>query len=107
MYIRLWGRFLCIDTISLPFRSYFIGKMSDACKKGAGPFYFISTVDLRDNLSEAVNRATFAHQLIVLTRRGRKIVGLVSFEDLLLIQRTRDAREGPVGGQGPRDGVAT
>jgi PHD/YefM family antitoxin component YafN of YafNO toxin-antitoxin module len=63
--------------------------MSDACKKGGGPFRFISTNELRDNLSEAINRVAFARDLIVVTRRGRKIAGIVCFQDLLLLEKMK------------------
>ncbi len=46
----------------------------------------MSTVELRENLSEAVNRAAFGKERVVLTRRGRKVAGIVPFEDVELLE---------------------
>jgi len=46
----------------------------------------MSTVELRGNLSEVVNRAAFGKERVVLTRRGRKVAGIVPFEDVKLLE---------------------
>ena len=52
------------------------------------PLFSISTNDLRDNLSETVSRAAFGNPVIV-TRRGRKIAGLVLYGDLLFLEKMK------------------
>ena len=46
----------------------------------------ISTVALRENLSDAVNRAAFGKERVVLTRRGKKLAGIVPYEDIELLE---------------------
>src|SRR4030042_569368 len=53
----------------------------------------MSTVELRENLSEAVNRAAFGKERVVLTRRGRKLAGIVPFEDIELLEALEDRRD--------------
>jgi prevent-host-death family protein len=53
----------------------------------------ISTVALRENLSEAVNRAAFGKERIVLTRRGKKLAGIVPFEDIELLEALEDQKD--------------
>jgi prevent-host-death family protein len=53
----------------------------------------ISTVELRENLSEAVNRAAFGKERIVLTRRGRKLAGIVPYEDVELLEALEDKKD--------------
>jgi prevent-host-death family protein len=53
----------------------------------------MSTVELRENLSEAVNRAAFGKERVVLTRRGRKLAGIVPYEDLQLLEALEDRKD--------------
>ena len=46
----------------------------------------VSTVELRANLSDALNRAAFGKERVVLTRRGKKIAGIVPLEDIELLE---------------------
>ena len=52
----------------------------------------MSTVELRENLSDAVNRAAFGKERVVLTRRGKKLAGIVPFEDIQLLEAMEDRR---------------
>jgi prevent-host-death family protein len=53
----------------------------------------MSTVELRENLSEAVNRAAFGKERVVLTRRGRKLAGIVPYEDIELLEALEDKKD--------------
>jgi prevent-host-death family protein len=53
----------------------------------------MSTVELRGNLSDAVNRAAFGKERVVLTRRGRKLAGIVPFEDIELLEALEDRKD--------------
>ncbi len=53
----------------------------------------MSTVELRENLSDAVNRAAFGKERVVLTRRGRKLAGIVPIEDVELLEALEDRRD--------------
>ncbi len=53
----------------------------------------MSTVELRENLSEAVNRAAFGKERVVLTRRGRKLAGIVPYEDVELLEALEDKKD--------------
>jgi prevent-host-death family protein len=45
---------------------------------------FINTNELRDNLSETINRAAFGKEAVIVTRRGRKIAVIISIGDLII-----------------------
>jgi len=53
----------------------------------------ISTVELRQSLSDAVNRAAFGKERVVLTRRGRKLAGIVPFEDIELLEALEERKD--------------
>lgn len=53
----------------------------------------MSTVELRENLSDAVNRAAFGKERVVLTRRGRKLAGIVPYEDIKLLEALEDRKD--------------
>jgi len=50
----------------------------------------ISTAEARNHFSEVINRAAYGKERIVLTRRGKDIVGVVPVEDVELLQRLED-----------------
>jgi prevent-host-death family protein len=50
----------------------------------------ISTVKARDQFSEVINRAAYAKERIVLTRRGKGLAAVVPIEDLRLLQALED-----------------
>jgi prevent-host-death family protein len=43
-------------------------------------------VDIRNNLADAINRVAYAGERIILERRGKGVVALVSMEDLALLE---------------------
>ena len=53
----------------------------------------MSTVELRENLSDAVNRAAFGKERVVLTRRGRKLAGIVPYEDVELLEALENKKD--------------
>lgn len=42
----------------------------------------MTTVEARENFSELINQAAYGHERIVLTRRGKALVAVISLEDL-------------------------
>jgi len=42
----------------------------------------MSTVEARENFSEMINKAAYGNQRVVLTRRGKPLVAVVSLQDL-------------------------
>ncbi len=42
----------------------------------------MSTVEARENFSDLINKAAYGNQRIVLTRRGKPLVAVVSLDDL-------------------------
>lgn len=42
----------------------------------------MSTVEARENFSELINQAAYGKKRIVLTRRGKPLVAVISMEDL-------------------------
>ncbi|OHD68063.1 MAG: prevent-host-death family protein [Spirochaetes bacterium RBG_13_68_11] len=53
----------------------------------------ISTAALRENLSEAVNRAAFGKERVVLMRHGKKLAGIVPLEDIEFLEALEDQRD--------------
>lgn len=41
----------------------------------------MSTVEARENFSEMINQAAYGNQSVVLTRRGKPLVAVVSLQD--------------------------
>jgi prevent-host-death family protein len=50
----------------------------------------VSTVDVREQLSELVNRVHYGKERVVVTRRGKRLIALVPVEDLELIEAIED-----------------
>ena len=49
----------------------------------------VSTNELRDNLSQTINRAAFGIEPVLVTRHGRKIAAIVSIFDFAFLQTMR------------------
>ena len=53
----------------------------------------MSTVEARENFSEMINQAAYGNQNVVLTRRGKPLVAVVSlqsFEDLKALENKEE-----------------
>lgn len=50
----------------------------------------IGVSDARDHLSDVVNRARYAADRIVLTKRGRDVGAIISIDDLRLLELLED-----------------
>jgi prevent-host-death family protein len=50
----------------------------------------ISVSDAREHLSEVVDRTRYTPERVVLTKRGKDVVTIVSIEDLKLLQAIED-----------------
>ena len=46
----------------------------------------VSTNELRDNLSQTINRAAFGREPVLVTRRGRRIAAIISTVDLAFLE---------------------
>ena len=46
----------------------------------------MSTVELRESFSEAINRAAFGKGRVLLTRRGKRLAGIVPLEDIQMLE---------------------
>ena len=53
----------------------------------------IRTVELRENLSDAVNRAAFGKERVVLTRRGKKLASIVPYEDIETLEALEEKKD--------------
>lgn len=47
----------------------------------------------REHLSELINKAAYAKERVILTRRGKKIVAIIPIEDLELIEHLEDEED--------------
>jgi prevent-host-death family protein len=48
----------------------------------------MTTVEARENFSELINQAAYGNERIILTRRGKALVAVVSLEDLQRLNQT-------------------
>jgi prevent-host-death family protein len=53
----------------------------------------MSTVELREGFSEAINRAAFGKERVILTRRGRRIAAIVPLEDVKTLEAIEDKKD--------------
>ncbi|HEY3321918.1 MAG TPA: type II toxin-antitoxin system Phd/YefM family antitoxin [Planctomycetota bacterium] len=53
----------------------------------------LSTAKARNQFSEVINRAAYGKEHVILTRRGKKIVAVVPFEDVDLLEKLEDAQD--------------
>ena len=53
----------------------------------------ITTVDARNQFSDVLNRAAYGREHVVLTRRGKPIAAVVSYEDLQILERAIEELE--------------
>ncbi|WP_200815772.1 type II toxin-antitoxin system Phd/YefM family antitoxin [Nocardiopsis sp. JB363] len=49
--------------------------------------------DVRENFSDTLNRVSYGHERVTITRRGRAVAALISAEDLELLEALEDARD--------------
>ncbi len=50
----------------------------------------VSTVEIREQLSELVSRVHYGRDRVVVTRRGKRLIALVPIDDLELIEAIED-----------------
>ena len=53
----------------------------------------VSTNELRDNLSQTINRAAFGREPVLVTRRGRKIAAIISTVDLAFLETMKQRKD--------------
>lgn len=47
----------------------------------------VSIAEVRNNLADALNRAAYGGERVILERRGKPVAALVSMDDLALLER--------------------
>ena len=50
----------------------------------------MNIADARDNLAEVINRVAYAGERVILRRRSKSVVAIVSMQDLELLQTAED-----------------
>jgi len=50
----------------------------------------ISTLEARKNLAVVINSAQYGKERIILTRHGKEVAGIISIEDLNLLEKLED-----------------
>jgi prevent-host-death family protein len=53
----------------------------------------VSTDELRNSISQTVNRAAFGTEPVLVTRRGRKIAAIISIDDLAFLETMKQRRD--------------
>ena len=53
----------------------------------------VAISELRENLSDLINKSAFGKQRIVLNRRGKCLVALVPIEDLDILEKQEEIRK--------------
>jgi len=53
----------------------------------------VSSEEVRDGLGELINRVAYGGERVMVTRRGKKIVGIVSAEEMELLDAVLDSIE--------------
>ena len=53
----------------------------------------VTTAEARKNLADIVNSVAYGKDIVVLTRRGKELVALISIEDLKLLQQLEDEQD--------------
>lgn len=53
----------------------------------------VSSEQVRDGLGELINRVAYGGERVMVTRRGKKIAGIISAEELELLEAVLDAIE--------------
>ena len=60
----------------------------------------MTTVQARENFSELINQAAYGNKQIILTRRGRPLVAMISVDDLAILQASKRRLESTVDSSG-------
>ncbi len=50
----------------------------------------LSVTEIRDNLSDAINRVAYQGERIIVRRSGRDVVALIPIKDLALLEKIED-----------------
>jgi prevent-host-death family protein len=53
----------------------------------------VSSEEVRDGLGELINRVAYGGERVMVTRRGKKIVGIISAEEMELLEAVLDSIE--------------
>ncbi|MCD4726917.1 MAG: type II toxin-antitoxin system Phd/YefM family antitoxin [Pirellulales bacterium] len=53
----------------------------------------LSITEIRDNLSDAINRVAYKQERILVRRSGKDVVAIVSIEDLAALEALEDQRD--------------
>ena len=53
----------------------------------------VTSEEVRDGLGELINRVAYGGERVMVTRRGKKIVGIITAEEMELLEAVLDAIE--------------
>ncbi|HEY9624738.1 MAG TPA: type II toxin-antitoxin system Phd/YefM family antitoxin [Crinalium sp.] len=53
----------------------------------------VSTVEVRTQLAEVINRVAYGKERVVLTRRGKALVAVVPIEDVAFLEKFKDGQD--------------
>ncbi len=53
----------------------------------------VSSVEAREQFSDVINRAAYGKERVVLTRRGKDLVGVVPIEDVRMLEALEERME--------------
>ena len=53
----------------------------------------VTSEEVRDGLGELINRVSYLHERMIVTRRGKPVAALVPLEDLEFLEQVLDAIE--------------
>ena len=66
---------------------------SSAPTRGRTDVTTLSITEIRDNLSDAINRVAYKQERILVRRSGKDVVAIVSIEDLAALEALEDQRD--------------
>lgn len=66
-------------------------------------YQYVGLHHLRAHLAEAVNRAAYGHQPTVIMRRRSQIAAVISYDDMLFLERMKRRREEALSEEPPKD----
>ena len=53
----------------------------------------VGIAEIRNNLAEAINRAAYAGERVILERRGKPVAAIVSVDDLKVLEEMEDQED--------------
>jgi prevent-host-death family protein len=67
------------------------------------PYPSFTSRELRSRMSEALNKVVFGKRPVIVSRRGQKIAGIVSLQDMVFLERMKMRRAEVLNRKPPED----